>query len=503
MLSRSFQSKGFVIPSFVSLRLSICAVLGLSAAACGGNVMVETGDGGSGGGTNTTANTTATTTTGGNSVCAGAVPVMQADGSPSGYEKCPDGTIHRVVAVPCNAAVPACQFNENEVYCKSDSDCTAAPNGRCAHYESSDGGGDAYTFCDCAYPCENDGQCDPGQACICPGVVPLNNAWAQCASAECLTNANCASGECGVSSYYDGCGYDTALACRNTGDVCRVAADCQDGYQCVAPYGSAQWSCEGSNCAVGRPLTVDGHIRTAGRMERGDWSNAPRVPEVAHLSDSLRADLGRYWREVAALEHASIASFARFSLELLAMGAPPDLLLRAHAAGMDEIVHAQIAYRLANVYMCASDGPAPLDVSDVRPAQNPCQIVAALVEEACVGETVGAAEARALSTMVTDAALVDAYTRIAEDEAKHAELGWATLAWMLRTGGQDVKNAARAAFDRSMAKMSADPFVEYTEAAPHHGLLSGAMLGGVRRRVVAEVIAPCVQGLFGEIEAQA
>jgi hypothetical protein len=42
------------------------------------------------------------------------------------------------------------------------------------------------------------------------------------------------------------------------------------------------------------------------------------------------------WR--ALFQHASVASFARFSLELLALGAPPDLVAAAHAAALDGTV---------------------------------------------------------------------------------------------------------------------------------------------------------------------
>jgi hypothetical protein len=53
------------------------------------------------------------------------------------------------------------------------------------------------------------------------------------------------------------------------------------------------------------------------------------------VSDAV---LAKHWTEVALMAHASIAAFARFSLDALSLGAPPELLDAAHAA-------------------CARDGP--------------------------------------------------------------------------------------------------------------------------------------------------
>jgi len=45
--------------------------------------------------------------------------------------------------------------------------------------------------------------------------------------------------------------------------------------------------------------------------------------DASKIDPGLRAELGLAWADDALDEHASIAAFARFSLELLALGAPP------------------------------------------------------------------------------------------------------------------------------------------------------------------------------------
>ncbi|HVM69350.1 MAG TPA: hypothetical protein VM204_05885, partial [Gaiellaceae bacterium] len=88
-------------------------------------------------------------------------------------------------------------------------------------------------------------------------------------------------------------------------------------------------------CPGGRPLRDDGGaIVVAQDVARADWSEEPPLAPV--LDVAARDRLERHWLREAAAEHASVASFSRFSLQLLAVGAPPDLLVAAHEAALDE-----------------------------------------------------------------------------------------------------------------------------------------------------------------------
>src|SRR5262245_37277833 len=100
------------------------------------------------------------------------------------------------------------------------------------------------------------------------------------------------------------------------------------------------------------------------------------------------------WAQDAQMEHASIASFARFTLELLAVGAPPKLLVASQQAGCDEIRHAQMCFTIASRFAGTKLGPGPLDVGGVEAARDLAAIVAATVREGCVVETLSAAYAK-------------------------------------------------------------------------------------------------------------
>ena len=76
---------------------------------------------------------------------------------------------------------------------------------------------------------------------------------------------------------------------------------------------------------IGRPLLDDGRAHVAPTREGGAWPRQGTSPAPA-IAEDLRAALAQGWLDDALLEHASVASFARATLELMALGAPPELL---------------------------------------------------------------------------------------------------------------------------------------------------------------------------------
>ncbi len=285
------------------------------------------------------------------------------------------------------------------------------------------------------------------------------------------------------------------MYCRGSADSCRVDATCAPGEDCGKTEGEMTWSCLGQTCVIGRPLLVGDALLFAPSARRADWVDEALAPETASLTPELRAALAAHFKAMAAMEHASIGSFARFSLELLALGAPPDLLHAAHQAGADEIVHARLSYALATAYSGEPVGPGRLAITGVAPSSDPAEIVAALVREACVGETIAAAEALAIASMVRDPALQAVFARVSEEEGRHAELGWRTLAWML---GEDPGLAAVAerAFSEAVTSISSAPLVASDIVSPDHGLLSSEALGALRDKAAREIVEPCRRALF-------
>ncbi|MGH7330298.1 MAG: ferritin-like domain-containing protein, partial [Polyangiaceae bacterium] len=180
------------------------------------------------------------------------------------------------------------------------------------------------------------------------------------------------------------------------------------------------------------------------------------LPNLDLLTTEERAALANEWARDAAAEHASIAAFSRFSLQLLALGAPADLVEAAHEAALDEARHAREAYALASAFAGQPIGPAPLDVNGALAHVADVTLEGLAIEtfeEGCVGETLAAMDAHEKHAKYTDFAVHDVLARIAADEERHAELAWRTVAWAVRAGGDDVKRAIA----ESLARLSGAP----------------------------------------------
>lgn len=485
---------------FASLRTSLFTVLGLSVAACGANVRDSDtddpqakNDGGARDGE-------------ASSVCEDAEAILTKAGDSTGFFRCPDGSRHRVEAVtlpPPELRAGDCKGTEGSRSCSTDADCTAMPYGRCISgndYRMPDPDDQVEGTperCDCRYSCASDADCASGEACI-PGGVVSGQSVPFCAPASCKTGDDCASGECGLSVQDDdGChNRIVKLACRSKADSCRVDAECSgSAEQCI--YASERFQCMGPDCAIGRPLLIDGQPRTAAPTSRADWAASDALPDTTGIDLFVRNELANHWLEIAAMEHASIGSFARFSLQLLALGAPPSLLADTQKAALDEIEHARIAYALASAYAGRKLGPGPLDASDAPLATSRREAIRSLIFEACVNETLGAAEALAIADNVRDPALAGVLRRIANDEQRHAELAWRALAWLLESASVDETEVAQNAFAEAIRGAAHDPEV-LRSPFPEHGVLDAQALGSLRRQVLAEVIEPCASALLDQ-----
>lgn len=203
--------------------------------------------------------------------------------------------------------------------------------------------------------------------------------------------------------------------------------------------------CRGQPAPCGRVLVDDrGRERQAVIVPNWDWSGT--------IESTLTEEARAAWLADALLEHASVAAFARFSLELLAIGAPPSFVADAHRAALDEIEHARLCFALGSS-PGEVKGPSALSLDGIVPRARLDEIAAATAEECCAGETFAALVAARALEGTTHPAARDALARIAEDEARHAELGWRFVAWAAARGGDDVRRAVAAGFARGIDRV--------------------------------------------------
>ena len=258
--------------------------------------------------------------------------------------------------------------------------------------------------------------------------------------------------------------------CEGCDDACQDAASeagfaanicfCQcevDGVTCSEPIGdqccfSAIVYDQG---CIGRPFIVEEAERTAEVTTRGDW-RAPLHPRVDHLDGSSRRTLAAQWTTIGLAEHASVAAFARFILDLLSLAAPPELVRDAQRALADEVEHARLAFALASAYTDAPVGPGPLSTADATATSRGCEeILVAAIVEACVGETLSAAVAAEAAEGESDDVTRRVLRKIAVDETRHAALGWRFVRWVLAEH-PDLHSVARRTIEAELVRPQPD-----------------------------------------------
>ena len=258
--------------------------------------------------------------------------------------------------------------------------------------------------------------------------------------------------------------------------------------------------CQGPVPPCGRPLVVEGIPRVPRLVPRGDWGLFD-AKVVAPLEGALAARLRDAWLADAAMEHASIASFARLSLELVALGAPPSLVRGAHEAALDEIEHARLAFGLARAVDPSSPpmGPAPFALAGSEGLATTLEeLVAATVRDGCVGESFAALVAAESALLCAEPCTRAVLSRIAEDERAHAAFAFRVVAWAIGVGGAPVRDAAQAAFDEAR-RAAHVPLTEGDAAASMleaHGRLGASHVARLRESTFREIVVPAMAALL-------
>ena len=75
------------------------------------------------------------------------------------------------------------------------------------------------------------------------------------------------------------------------------------------------------------------------------------------------------------------------------------------------------------------------------------------------------------------------------DEARHAELAWRSLAWLVAEHGSVASDAATRAFEQAAREVRRD-LPPTRDASPRHGLLSAEDIRAVRLAALREVVEP-------------
>jgi hypothetical protein len=338
-----------------------------------------------------------------------------------------------------------------------------------------------------------DSDCGEGSICVCGSMI------GQCKPAGCTTDADCGDGLL-CASYLSVICIDGGYACQNPADECVSNADCPQARCALEEDGVRRCSIDG--CAqVGRPFLVEAEARLASPAARSDWKDGATALDVGRLGAEERDALGAAWLSSALMEHASIAAFARFTLELLAVGAPADLIRDSNAAAADETKHAELCFALASEYLGEPVGPGSLKIDGALDGLSLEELVVTAIAEGCIGETVAAVEAAEQLAHASDPRVRAVLARISEDETRHAELAWRFVAWAL-----ERDPSLRSVVEREFARHLSAPRALVESAAldlTRHGVLTERARGELRSAVLDGVIQDAANALSRRAPARA
>ncbi|MEL6346327.1 MAG: ferritin-like domain-containing protein, partial [Myxococcota bacterium] len=182
-----------------------------------------------------------------------------------------------------------------------------------------------------------------------------------------------------------------------------------------------------SECMIGRPYVEDAHAPVVAPLaNHNGWCV---LDEPGEAVDGSLADA---WLAVAQMEHASIAAFARLTLDLMACGAPAHLIADVQQAAADEVRHAQACFAIAARLSGQPRSPGAMPfTAPVVPCTDLVTLAVAATREGCMGETLGAALAVETARRTQDPAIKATLETIAADETRHAALSWRIVAWAI------------------------------------------------------------------------
>jgi hypothetical protein len=220
------------------------------------------------------------------------------------------------------------------------------------------------------------------------------------------------------------------------------------------------------------------------------------------LDPETRATLADVWASDGMAEHASVGSFARFTAQLLALGAPPELVAASVRAIADEVRHAKRCFGLASAYAGTPIGPGALELRACLAGQRVVldALACELAIEGCIVETVSTLLLAAARDRVRDAGVRAVLTELVRDEEDHVVLAWQALAWMVGRGGPQLRRSLAATFERAETWVRSEPIERAgdPELLRAHGYLSTRERRTIALDVIERLVIPAARALLAE-----
>lgn len=243
----------------------------------------------------------------------------------------------------------------------------------------------------------------------------------------------------------------------------------------------------------GTPLEAEHHRLMRRRSVPIPWD----ATTARELDDAERARLAATWMRRAEAEYLAVSTFSVLAIDLVAAMAPADVISLCLRAGIDEVRHAEMCVRMAEIYSGKRHLPPPgmssLPDDPKRPKLH--QALANTMLVSCVSETYATTVLTATRDLTTDPTANAVLTAIYSDEVMHARLGWSYMRHAIEVGGQGVIDAAEQMLPRALRGVAnvverERPVGEVTDAVRTHGLMTPAEERVIFSTCVREVLVP-------------
>jgi hypothetical protein len=252
-------------------------------------------------------------------------------------------------------------------------------------------------------------------------------------------------------------------------------------------------------CVVGRALPSENGplVAPIDNAKRG-WAEEDLVPCLDGLSAAEREIIAQRWIRDGLFEHASIASFSRLALALLAASADAELVRAAHEAALDEVRHAKLSLSLAAAYRGESVAPRALPLPEMLPiGADLTELAVSSVVEGAVGETLAAVLAAEQAAVAEEPSIRRVLSAIADDESRHAELAFRVIAFAIAAGGKPVRDAVTKAFAEASSRLPAPPedVPLSDDVARKHGFVASSVSRAAFVRAMDDIVLPLGRAL--------
>lgn len=203
---------------------------------------------------------------------------------------------------------------------------------------------------------------------------------------------------------------------------------CGCDYQGVDSDGMHPVTCEFTQCAV------EGRVHGS----------------IQKLTQSTGCSgLGRYFARAYHAEASAVEAFLELRKELQFHSAPTELIARCFLAAKEEVVHAQMMAKLAEIHQ----GQLPdLSFGEFEP-RTLFELALDNAVEGCIFETFSALKMLQQAQRATDPVIAQTLNSIAKDEVNHAELSWNIHHYMMTRLSDEERTLVQKAQKEAITKI--------------------------------------------------